>query len=257
MEGEKEVSETKTVTISALKDVQNTLDSMRDKFATALASHIEPDKFLQVVKTAIAKNETLLQCDRPSLWLACMEAASKGLLPDGIQGAIVPFKGQAKFMAMDTGLKDVVWKTGRISAWHREVVKAGDEFEFELGSDPFIKHKKKLGGRGEVIAAYSIVTMTDGTKSIKLIDIDDINKAKSRSKRPDQAWASDFDRMAEKTVSRLHYKDLPHESIYDAEFADDEDEDTPPPPTETKVSSIDKLREVVTSQTKTVSEDVI
>lgn len=250
--------------LTPLQEISNTLEAMTEKFQAALPSHIEPSRFIQIVKTAISKQPKLLEADRRSLWVACMAAAESGLLPDGKQAAFVPYRTKTgtivQYQPMEQGLKSLVWKTGKISSWLRETVKENDSFDFELGSTPYIKHKRALKNRGEIIAAYSIVTMSDGTRSYKLIDRDDIEKSRSRSKQPDGAWKTDPERMAEKTVARLHYKDLPSSLEYDREFNkfDDEHAETfdaeTAEPTQEKASSLETLAGIVEEQTTTGEE---
>src|SRR5215831_21161121 len=74
-----------------LTQFRRDLTSMESQFAMALPAHIPVERFTRVVMTAVQNNMKLLRCTRQSLFNACMKAAQDGLLPDGREGAIVPF----------------------------------------------------------------------------------------------------------------------------------------------------------------------
>ena len=71
------------------------LEKMSTEFKKALPSQIPVERFTRVVMTAIHNNPKILDCVRLTLYNACMKAAQDGLLPDGREGAIVPFKDKA------------------------------------------------------------------------------------------------------------------------------------------------------------------
>src|SRR3546814_5627432 len=92
-----------------------------------------------------------------------MKAAQDGLLPDGREGAIVPFKGKASWMPMVAGIMKKVRNSGEIADWNAHAVYENDEFDYLLGDDQRIYHKPTMGDPGQVVGAYSIVKLKDGT----------------------------------------------------------------------------------------------
>src|SRR3546814_20446644 len=85
-----------------------------------------------------------------------MKAAQDGLLPDGREGAIVPFKGKASWMPMVAGIMKKVRNSGEIADWNAHAVYENDEFDYLLGDDQRIYHKPTMGDPGQVVGAYSI-----------------------------------------------------------------------------------------------------
>ena len=106
-----------------------------------MPAHIPVERFVRVVLTAIQNSPKLAEMDRASLWNASMRAAQDGLLPDGREGALVPFKGKVTWIPMVAGIRKKVRNSKDIATWDVHAVHAKDQFEFELGDDPFIKHK--------------------------------------------------------------------------------------------------------------------
>jgi recombination protein RecT len=217
------------------------LDSMADQFKAALPAHIPVERFARVITTAVQNNpELLAKADRRSLWNAAMRAAQDGLLPDGREGAIVLFKSQAQWMPMIGGLRKKVRNSGEIATWDVYVVHANDEFDFELGDEPFIRHKPTLDDPGQVIAAYSIATLKSGEKSREVMSVAAIEKVRAVSKAKDNGpWVTWYEEMCRKTVARRHSKSLPmstdmddlirrDDELYDFDTAREEAQTTRP-----------------------------
>jgi recombination protein RecT len=196
---------------SPLAIVRQKMERMSGQFEAALPKHIPVERFKRVVMTAIQQTPALLDCDQRSLWNAAMRAAQDGLLPDGREGAMVPFKSQVQWMPMVAGVRKKVRNSGEIATWETEVVYEKDHFEFELGDDPFIKHKPHLGAdRGKPIAAYSIATLKTGEKSREVMSIAEIERIRSMApSKNSPAWKDHFGEMCRKTVARRHSKVLP------------------------------------------------
>jgi recombination protein RecT len=218
------MAETGTKAVALIDDVRRDLVKMRPQFENALPAHIPVERFERVVMTALQNNPKLLACRRQSLFNACMRAAQDGLLPDGREGAIVPFGDEddsgkksadtASWMPMILGIRKKARNSGEIADWYAEVVHADDEFEFVLGDDPHLYHKPALvGGRTrKITAAYSICKFKDGTIAREVMTIDEVLDVKNRYSRSKRGPWSDpvaFPEMVRKTVARLHSKSLP------------------------------------------------
>lgn len=184
------------------------------QFSAALPRHIPKERFARVIMTAVQLNPDLLNCNRQSLWNSAMRAASDGLLPDGREGALVPYKGQVQWMPMIAGLRKKVRNSKELSDWHAQVVHAKDHFRYRLGDDPFIEHEPFTGegDPGPVIAAYSVATFRDGgDKSREVMTRAQLDKVRSmsRASQSSSPWNVWFEEMCRKTVARRHSKILP------------------------------------------------
>ena len=199
------------------------------QFSAALPKHIPQERFARVVMTAVQRNPDLQQADRQSLWNSAMQAAADGLLPDGREGALVIYNTKERRENRDVWIKKVQWlpmvagirkkvrNSGLIDDWTAQVVHANDHFEFELGDDPFIKHKPFMAGdRGPVIAAYSVATLKGGEKSREVMTRAELDKVRAASKSPDTGpWKTWFEEMCRKSVAKRHSKVLPMNSDLD------------------------------------------
>lgn len=199
----------------------HSLVAMKSQFQAALPAHISADKFIRVVQTVTALNPDLLMADRRSLFGAATKCAQDGLIPDGREAALVIFNQNTgtkqnpkwiksvQYMPMVAGIMKKVRNSGTIKNWSVHVVKDNDQFDYELGDDERLSHKPALKNRGKTIAAYSIVTLKDGTKTREVMSVEEMEAVRKRSKNADSGpWVSDTDEMYRKTVIRRHAKRL-------------------------------------------------
>lgn len=198
--------------------VRDQFEKMGDQFHAALPAHIPVERFMRVIMTAIQNNPDLLKASRKSLFNAAMKAAQDGLLPDGREGAMVPFGGDITWMPMIGGIRKKVRNSGEIATWDVYAVYEKDAFEFELGDDPFIRHRPHLGDdRGKLIAVYSVATLKSGERSRDVMSVSEVEKIRALSKGKNTPWSNPtfYPEMAKKTVARRHSKVLPMSSDLD------------------------------------------
>jgi recombination protein RecT len=189
------------------------------RWRPTLPENIDPGRFKATTMTAVIKNPELLQADRGSLLLACMQAASAGILPDGREGAIVIFKDwktkkkMAQFMPMVTGVVRRLRELGDLTSISAYCVYKGDTFEVTLGDDPNIYHKPDPTGSrdgDDIIAAYAIFKNGNEVVHREVMTREEIDQTRGVSRAKDgQAWKSWFGEMARKTVIRRGAKSVP------------------------------------------------
>jgi recombination protein RecT len=183
------------------------------QFAAALPSNIKPAMFRRVLITAVNQKPELLEADRRSLFVSCVKCAQDGLLPDGREAALVVYNtknqdtGQwvpvVQYQPMYQGIAKRARNTGLVGKLGAHLVYSLDAFSYTLGDDERIEHKPAIGNRGDVIGAYSIITLTDGEKVRDFMNTAEINAVRARSRAKDKGpWTTDWGEMARKTVFR-------------------------------------------------------
>lgn len=192
---------------------------------TLLPKHMTPERFMRVTFMAIQKVPDLLNCTKESVVASMLKCAEWGLLPDGRQGAMIPFNNRKKidnewhtfkeatFLPMYQGLIDLARRSGQIADIFPATIHEHDEFEYELGLNRTLKHKPKMDGdRGKAIAYYCVIELKDGTKTFGPgpMTKQEVEAIRARSKSPNSpAWQKDFDAMAWKTVIKRNLKFAP------------------------------------------------
>lgn len=219
------------------------LEQRANELKMVLPSHITPEKFQRTILTAVQGDPDLLSADRQSLILACMRAAQDGLLPDKREAAIVVFNENKKvdgnwikrkvatYLPMVYGLRKKILQSGEVAALevgivYRKELENGD-FYYRVGVEPPLGHKPSFDltmddtTDDKIVAAYSIATMKDGTKSYEVMrrfEIDKVREAsmtgatrtkKGEPRNPSGPWVEWFPEQAKKTVMRRHSKVLP------------------------------------------------
>ena len=117
------------------------MDNLKPQLARALPAHMNADRMARLALTQFSTTPALQSCDPKSIAGSIMTAAQLGLEP-GIngQGYLIPYKDTCTFVPGWKGLVDLVARSGRATVW-TGAVRAGDEFEYQLGDSPFCKHK--------------------------------------------------------------------------------------------------------------------
>ncbi|MGA5660416.1 recombination protein RecT [Bacillus bombysepticus] len=193
--------------------VEAYMKKMAPRFAEVLPKHMSLDRMSRIALTTIRTNPKLLECKVPSLMGAVMQAVQLGLEP-GLLGHcyILPYKSEATFIIGYKGMIDLARRSGHIQSIYAHAVYENDEFEYELGLHPQLKHKPSFGDRGEFIGAYAVAHFKDGGHQMEFMPKSEIEKRRGRSASANSnysPWKTDYEEMAKKTVVRYMFKYLP------------------------------------------------
>lgn len=194
--------------LTPIDKLKTNLTSRADEFKQVLPAHISIDKFQRTIATAAATNPKLLEADRRSLLLACMKLAQDGLLPDGREAALVPFKNRREIdgkwvdvwevqaMPMAYGIRKKILQSGSIVSLETGLVYRaevqGGNFIYEIGLDPPIRHRPSFEltaeqmEDSEIVGAYSIARIKadgggDPYWSVEVMRRSEIDKVRQTS----------------------------------------------------------------------------
>jgi recombination protein RecT len=218
-----------TVTVARkhpLVVLRERLEARVDELKASLPSDIKPERFIRALITAAQVNPDLLATNFQSLWIACMRACRDGLLPDGVEGAIVPYKEKATWIPMYRGL---LKKAAPSMRWiTTNVVYQGEPFEHWV--DEHGEHLKHTPGdtfdESKIVRVYAMGQTKDGGTYVAVLSLAEIDKIRksSRTTRTDTPWFAWLTEMMKKTALRRLHKLLP----VAVELPDEEeDEETP------------------------------
>lgn len=240
----------------ALAQFNGQVSKVAQQIQMVLPSHITVEKFQRVLMAAVKADPELLRADRRSLLNACEKCAIDGLIPDKREAALVVFKRNYKdaqgawqqalevtYMPMVYGLRKKILQSGEITditckVVYRAEVEQG-AFIYEEGTERMLRHRPLLEMSREqttddqIVAAYSMATYKDGSKSYEVMrrfEIDEVRECsqtgatkdkRGNPRKPSGPWVDWFGEQAKKTVMRRHSKSLPMSSdIVDVEGAD-------------------------------------
>lgn len=172
----------------------------------------DPDAFAHAIVTYLAYNPDLLDCSMGTLQRAITQTVSLGLQPDPQLGQAYIIRRwsrasngyEATFQLGYRGLAQLLWRSGMIDSLDAHAVYEGDQFEYQLGTEPFVRHVPTLGGdAGQIVAFYAIVWIKGGKVRINVMSrhaVDRVRDAFSESADKGYSpWKTSYEAMGIKT----------------------------------------------------------
>ena len=184
-----------------------------------LPSNVKPEAFTNAAIVAVQDNPAIMQCDTASVMKSIRTIAAAGLVPDGREAAIVPFKGKAQAMPMVYGLIKMARRSGDVTDIRAHIVYQNEldqgRFDYVVGDEERLEHSPILfGEKGPAVAAYAIAKLKDGTIVREFMDAAQIDKVRrsspqqQKNENPSGIWQQWTDEMWKKTVIRRLCKRL-------------------------------------------------
>ena len=203
-----------TAPVQVLAGIREWHKKNEGALATLLGSKQNAEKLYLAAVHSISRNPYLLSCDKSSLCQCMMQSAHLDLYPGPLQEcAYVPFKGKATFIPQYQGLVKLALQSGIIGNIRAVVVFERDEFDYNEGTEAYIRHRRYPGeDPGAPIAAYC--TWRSGEQTdFELMFKREIDSIMSRSAAVKQGrstpWDTDWEEMAKKTVIKRASKKWP------------------------------------------------
>lgn len=194
------------------EQVKTLIESAAPKIRTVLARHMDSERFVRMAIFNITRSPQLARCTPLSLLECVMEAATLGLNIGGVAGECyaVPYGDKATFILGYKGMVSLARRSGEIATIQAEVVRHGDEFDFEYGMEDKFRHKPKADPDSEVTHVWARAKFKDGAYQFCVMSKSEIDAIRKRS-RAGQAgpWVTDYAEMAKKTAVRRLAKMLP------------------------------------------------
>jgi recombination protein RecT len=191
--------------------LRDRLLSRRDELKAALGD-IPVEVFVRAVVTSAQINPDILACTWSSIWLSCMRACRDGLLLDGVEAALVPYKETASYIPMYQGQLRKFRRSGQFKWITAGLVRKGEEFSHFI--DEVGEHFLHVPGddfQAPIEKIYALATTKDGGVFATVLPIAEANKIKAMGKatRDDSPWRMWPEEMYKKTALRRLSKMLP------------------------------------------------
>jgi len=182
---------------------------------------ITQDEFMIKVINAVKKNPDLLKCTPVSLFGSIMYFAEIGLpfnTPEGF-GYILPYRNGQNTDATPIigyrGLIEMAYRNPKMKSIRIQSVYENDSFEYEYGTDEYIKQKLAKDKRGALTHVYAIAKMEGIDPLFVVIHKDELNKIQLLSKSgtskysPYNNGTDVFNIMQSKVAIKQLFKTLP------------------------------------------------
>lgn len=201
-----------------MQTLVESLNKAKGSMSAVAAKMVTPDKLIKIAIAAAQRTPLLLQCTPQSIVRAVMQGAELGLTPGSAlnHAYLVPFKNDGKYEAQiivsAQGLTELMYRSGLISFVLSEVVYEGDEFEYELGLEPKLRHvpTDETIDPTKITHAYMVVGLKDGSKVFRVMTRKAIDRIRQISKAANSGpWVNHYAEMARKTVIKNGSKYVP------------------------------------------------
>ena len=212
---------------SQLKEAENKkktiielLEKHKEQIKKALPNPENVDRIIRIIQTALSKNESLTKCNPVTILACAIESAQLGLTVDNILGEcfFVPFwnnkkkQYEAQLIVGYKGYMKLAYRSGEINKIFAEIVREGDEFSYQYGTDEYLKHIPKKNLKSNMLYVYAYATTNTGATFFVVLSKEEVEYYRSKSKSGDSelsAWSTDYEAMAKKTAIRRLSKFLP------------------------------------------------
>ena len=190
--------------------------AMQMQIKMAAPKHLTADRITRIFMTSIQRTPKLADCTPQSLLGAMLTCTQLGLEPDSASqmAHLIPYKTTCTLIVGYKGLMALARRSGDISSLDARAVYVNDDFVYEFGTSPKLKHIPDLGSADraptDIIAVYAVAIMKDGGTQFDIMTRADVDVIMKRSQaRADGPWITDWAEMARKTVMRRLCKYLP------------------------------------------------
>ena len=204
------------------KETKTALESeaLKAEVARVLPKGYTPDAYLRTVYTLHLRNPRLFETTLESRRLGIMQAAELGLPLDGTMATLSPYKKQAQLIVMFQGYVQLFYRHPRVAGVQRPVlVYEGDEYEYQEGLKPVIRHVQKPRTTTpkieELVAAYASVQIKGGARPFVWMWRDELDRRRDMSpayKAGIGPWIEWPEAMYRKTPMRELAKYVPKSS---------------------------------------------
>lgn len=212
-------AKTNQVEKPASKSMKALVNAMMPQIVKALPSVLTGERFTRMVLTALSSTPKLQECTPDSFMGAMMQAAQLGVEPNTPLGQayLIPYRNkghmETQFQLGYKGLIDLAYRSGDVTDIAAHEVYENDNFNYELGLTPQLRHKPALTNRGNVIAYYAVFHTKSGGYGFEVMSREDVEKHAKQYSRAYAGgfspWSSNFDSMAKKTVLKRCLKYAP------------------------------------------------
>lgn len=188
------------------------LESLGPQIRRVLPRHIPEDRLVRVAITACRRTPKLTECSPLSMAGAMLTAATLGLEPNTPTGEcyLVPYKGEATLIVGYQGFAKLFWQSPLAAGLDAQPVYPEDDFDYDFGTAPFLRHKKGRRVKGsEPTDYYAVARLSTGASAFVVLSAEEVRELRGGKEGPSgdipdpQRW------MERKTAVRQLVKLLP------------------------------------------------
>lgn len=187
-----------------LNEAKAKLDRMKSEIEKIAGSLVSPDELVRFTLNACVKNPKLFECfntpeGTASVFLSIVTSRIIEIPCDGIHGYLIPFFDKQRsamicqFMPGYKGFVQLAYANNNIASVNCAAVFEKDDFDFEYGTQPYLRHKPFNGDGGALTWAYAVIKLRSGHSEFRVLTAADVLKRKAVSKARDSGPWKDWE----------------------------------------------------------------
>lgn len=187
-----------------LNEAKAKLDRMTGEIEKIAGSLVSSDELKRFTLNACVKNPKLYECFQTpegtaSIFLSIVTSRIIEIPCDGIHGYLVPFFDNKRgamicqFMPGYKGFVQLAYANSNVASVNCAAVFEKDDFDFEYGTQPYLRHKPFNGDGGALTWAYAILKTRSNHTEFRVLTAADVLKRKAVSKSKDSGPWRDWE----------------------------------------------------------------
>lgn len=176
-----------------------------------LPQHLGADRMMRLALTVLRKNPKLAECDPASYVGALLTADALGLDP-GVDGEayLVPYKRECTLIVGYQGYAKLFWQHPLAQHLECRAVYDNDEFDYEYGLSPYLRHKPARNhDNARITDYYAVAKLSSGASAFAVLTADEVKELRRGKVGPNGDIPDPQHWMERKTVLRQLVKLLP------------------------------------------------
>lgn len=149
-----------------------------NEIGRALPAGMNAERVVRIALTCISQNPKLAACTPESFIGSLLVLAQLGLEPQFGRAYLLPFNNKRKEVTNGKeewktkkevqaiigyrGIADLFYRHESSLSIDFQVVREGDRFEYQYGTNPFLNHVPKQSDKGEVVGYYAVAMLRGG-----------------------------------------------------------------------------------------------
>lgn len=214
------------------KSLKDLIESSAKELGRALPEHMRPERIVRIALTCIRQTPELAKCTPESFLGALFTAAQLGVEPIAGRAYLLPFNNAKKkpdwtwhtvkecqFVMGYKGLVDLFYRHEKAVNLEWGIVREGDAFDFEKGTNSFLHHRPNKLKDAPVVGYWVMANLQGGGKPFHyMTEAECLEHGMKHSKawdkknecfRDSSPWLKEKDSMCLKTVLVQLMKILP------------------------------------------------
>lgn len=173
----------------------------------------------------------LAKCTLPSFYNAIMKAARAGIMPDGVNGYLIPYGQECTLQFSYRGLCDMFIREGIATRFSADIVRKNDTFVWKNGE--LVEHTPAGWDeceRGDIVGVWVRAYLPDGSHTDGKLSVKEVEKIRSKSQNSNGVWAEWYEEMMKKSCLKRMTKMMRNTPAINEVIAEDNKEfklDTP------------------------------